>query len=151
MARVTWIDSIGKTVGRALTENSVLVTYEDQTAILDGLSSDRVCDANGACTFPGGMNWSKYFAVYYVSKDCTGQAYSQVPTQATPYKGTPIVDGGETYIYMARGADNARMTLGSFFTAGVCYDAFKQYQEYAAPVIAALPASTFGTGPFFIK
>lgn len=148
---VLWVDANGKTLGRALAETSVLVPYEDQTAVLDGLSSDRVCDVKGTCTFPGGMNWSDYFAVYYPSRDCTGPAYSTVATAATPYKGIPVKDNGETFIYMARGADNVSIETKSYFTDGTCYAYTQPYPVYAAPVTAVLPASTFGTGPYYIK
>ena len=47
---IKWVDSTGRTVGRAIGNFAILATFENEFATLTGLDADMNCDANRVCT-----------------------------------------------------------------------------------------------------
>ncbi|MDB5868828.1 MAG: hypothetical protein JWP96_1160 [Polaromonas sp.] len=150
---IVWVDSTGKTIGRALATNSMLVTYENQPAMLTGLESDRSCNAANVCTHQsGGNRWSAFYTVYYLSTDCTGTPYLPYSGFGTPYVGVPVIDGDATYIYILKVTDTTRVNVNSSYVNNTCRSVRGGvFPSDAAPVTAVVPASTFGAAPYFLK
>ena len=150
---IVWVDATGRTVGRAINTNAMLLTYDGQPAILTGLEVDQACDAGGACSYAsGGNRWSSYFSVYYTSPDCAGTPYLPYGGFGTPYVGVPVVDAGATYIYLLKVTETVRVSAGSSYTNNTCHSIRGgELPLDAAPVSAVVPASTFGRPPYFLK
>jgi hypothetical protein len=156
-AAVVWVDSTGKTVGRALEigggPTEVLVTFEHELIVLQGLFPERKCDVNGdfcTLTFSGGVNWN-FSSLQYPSTDCTGAPYIASATNGRPVNGVAIIDSGETFIYLYNSTQNTVQTIRSFFQNGRCSQSFGVFPLNVSPVAAVVPASTFGITPFFLK
>jgi hypothetical protein len=156
-AAVVWVDSTGKTVGRALEiafGEQVLVTFENELITLTGLFPERTCDFNAdfcTLTFSGGVNWI-FSSVQYTSTDCTGTPYISSAPNGRPINGVPILDNGETFIYLYNATQNTIQTIQSFFSNGRCSQSFGgSFPQNVSPVMAVVPASTFGITPFFLK
>ena len=72
-AAIKWVDSSGRTMGRAIGNFAILATFDNQLATITGLEADQICDANRVCTYQsGGARWSEFQGVYYTTPDCTG-------------------------------------------------------------------------------
>jgi hypothetical protein len=157
-AAVVWVDSTGKTVGRALEIGSffgdVLVTFENELIVLQGLFPERRCDFNGdfcTLTFSGGVSWI-FSSLQYPSTDCTGTPYISSATTGRPINGVAIIDNGETFIYLYNVTQNTVQTIQSFFSNGRCSQSLGgSFPQNVSPVMAVVPASTFGITPFFLK
>lgn len=153
-AAIVWVDSTGKTMGRAIGNHAILTTFDNQLATITGLYPDQTCDANRVCTYPSnGARWSELEAVYYTSSDCTGLPYSLSAAMGTPYLGVPVVDSGGAYLYFFKAVDTTRVTLRSNYSNNVCAQIGIRgaFPTDAAPVSDVVPASTYGTPPFFLK
>ena len=151
---IVWVDSTGRTVGRAIGNFAILTMYDDQLATITGLGSDSHCDANRVCTFASnGARWSEFEAVYYTSSDCTGVPYALGAALGTPYVGIPITDSGGTYLYFFKAVDTTRVTLNSRYSSNTCsaLGIRGAFPTDAIPVSGVLPASNYGTPPFFLK
>ncbi|MDB5868602.1 MAG: hypothetical protein JWP96_934 [Polaromonas sp.] len=145
---LVWVDATGKTVGRFSSENTMVVPFNNQLATLQGL---QAVNCENACKYVGGARWGAFFQLYYPTSDCSGQPYSASSTTATPYIGTPIVEGDTTYLYFFRLADMAVVTVNSGFANKQCR-AFQQgFAVLAAPSVRVIPASTIGNEPFTVK
>ena len=154
-AALVWVDSRGETVGRALGGGGplsvVVVPFEKELAALQGLSTNVDCDPNNVCTFAGGRKFSRFFEVAFTSADCTGVPQANVgSTSGTRYDGIPIIDDGETFIYIFDFTKSAFQTIRSIFSNGNCSSTPDLAGPFA-PVIAVVPVSTFGIQPFFLK
>jgi hypothetical protein len=154
-AALVWVDSKGETVGRALGGGGplgiVVVPFEKELAALQGLSSNVDCDPNNVCTFAGGRKFLRFFEVAFTSADCTGAPQAAVgSTSGTRYDGIPIIDGGETFIYIFDFTQTVFQTIRSVFSNGSCFST-GDLAGPLAPVIAVVPVSTFGIQPFFLK
>jgi len=150
---IVWVDATGRTVGRAINTNAVLLTYDGQPTILTGLEVDQVCDAGGVCSYASsGNRWSSYFSVYYTSPDCSGTPYLPYGGFGTPYVGVPVVDADGTYIYLLKVTDTVRVNAASSYSNNTC-SAIRggELPLDAAPVSAVVPASSFGRPPYFLK
>jgi hypothetical protein len=153
---ILWVDSTGRTIGRAISSNTVLLNYENQLTALTGLEADQTCTVNGCVYNNAGNRWSSSSSVYYPSADCTGTPYLQpyLPYGGfgTPSVGIPVVDGDTTYIYLFKVTDTKRVTVGSSYSNHICYFIRSGFFELdAAPVTAVVPASAFGQQPYFLK
>jgi hypothetical protein len=157
-AAVVWVDSTGKTVGRSLEigggPSEVLVTFENELIALKGLFPERNCDFNAdfcTLTFSGGASWL-FSSVQYTSTNCTGTPYISSAPNGRPINGVPILDNGETFIYLYNATQNTVQTIQSFFSNGRCSQSFGgSFPQNVSPVMAVVPASTFGITPFFLK
>jgi hypothetical protein len=154
-AAIVWVDSTGATVGRALALGigDILVTFDNEPTALRGLAADQNCDSNFVCTYSGGARWRNFpFVVNFTSIDCTGTPYlsSFIPF-GTPKFGVPIFDGGETYIYIANVTQSSVQTTQSAFFDGECRSSLSGAANNVSPVIAVIPASTFGIEPYYLK
>jgi hypothetical protein len=153
---VVWVDSRGKAVGRALDigggSSEVLVTFENDLIALSGLFPERKCDSNANCTltFSGGVSWI-FSSVAYASIDCSGTPYIPSAPNGRPINGVPILDNGETFIYLYNATQNTVQTIQSFFQNGTCSQSFGSFPLNVSPVMAVVSASTFGITPFFLK
>jgi phosphohistidine swiveling domain-containing protein len=159
-AALVWVDSNGKTVGKAIVgtplgiPSAMVVPFENEHAVLEGLDSVTRCDQNGVCTSPLGITWrADKFSLLYTSADCTGTPYATVGTYGTTFKGFPIMDGSETFIYVFKIAQATRVSIKSSFntTRKSSCASVGPLQINAIPVAAVLPASAFGTEPYFLK
>lgn len=150
---IVWVDSTGKTIGRAIGTNAMLVTYDNQPATLTGLEGDRSCSANNVCVFKSaGNRWSPFFTIYFLTDDCTGTPYLPYGGFGTPYAGVPVIDGDTTYIYILKVTDTTRVTVNSSFVNNACRSVRGgAFPSDAAPVTAVLPESAFGVAPYFLK
>ena len=153
-AAIKWVDSTGKTMGRAIGNHAVLTTFDNQLATITGLYPDQTCDADRVCTYPSnGARWSEFESVYYTTPDCTGIPYSLSAAMGTPYLGVPVVDSGGAYLYFFKAVDTTRVTLRSNYSNNVCAQIGIRgaFPTDAAPVSDVVPAPTYGTPPFFLK
>ena len=154
LAPIVWVDATGRTVGRAIGNFAILTTYDNQLATLTGLGADNKCDASRGCTYASnGANWSEFESVYYTTTDCTGTPYSVGGAIGTPYRGIPITDNGGTYLYFSKAVDTIRVVLGSRYSTNGCFVIGSRGASPtdAAPVSDVVPATTYGTPPFFLK
>lgn len=150
---LVWVDATGKTVGRFASDTTMVVSYHHQTALLGGLTSVS-CTTPAPCSPLDGARWNAVptdFLVYYPTPDCSGQSYLTFSTPATPYVGVPVMDGGSTYIYFSRVTDAAIVLLKSNFANNQCRALLRQFESFAAPTLAVIPASVIGTEPFTVK
>ena len=153
-AAIKWVDSTGRTMGRAIGNFAILATFDNQLATVIGLGADRLCDANRVCTYTSnGARWSEFESVYYTTADCTGIPYSFGGALGTPYLGIPITDSGGTYIYFFKAVDTKRVTLNSRYSTDGCFVIGSRggFPGDAAPVSEVVPASDYGIPPFFLK
>lgn len=153
-APIKWVDSTGRTMGRAIGNFAILTTFDNQLATITGLYPDERCDANRVCTYPSnGARWSDYESVYYTSPDCTGLPYSLAVAMGTPYLGVPVVDSGGAYLYFFKAVDMTRVTLRSGFSNNACFQMGIRGASPtdAAPVSEVSAGSNFGIAPFFLK
>ena len=153
-AAIKWVDATGRTMGRAIGNYAVLTTFDNQLATITGLYPDQTCDANRVCTYPSnGARWSEFETVYYTTPDCTGTPYSLFVAMGTPYIGLPVVDSGGAYLYFFKAVDTTRVTLRSNYSNSACFEIGIRgaFPTNAAPVSDVVPASTYGTPPFFLK
>ncbi|CDS51704.1 hypothetical protein [Polaromonas sp. CG9_12] len=153
-AAIKWVDSTGRTMGRAIGSSAILTTFDNQLATITGLYPDQTCDANRVCTYPSnGARWTEFESVYYTTADCTGLPYSLSGAMGTPYLGIPVVDSGGAYLYFFKAVDTTRVTLRSSYSNNVCAQIGIRgaFPTDAAPVSDVVPASTYGTPPFFLK
>ena len=153
-AAIKWVDSTGKTMGRAIGNHAILTTFDNQLATITGLYPDQTCDADRVCTYPSnGARWSEFESVYYTTPDCTGMPYSLSAAMGTPYLGVPVVDSGGAYLYFFKAVDTTRITLRSNYSNNACFviGIRGAFPTDAAPVSDVVPASTYGTPPFFLK
>ena len=154
-AALRWVDSTGKTLGRAVGAGTALVSYNGELLMMGGLEAIFGCvdPAQVDCTYRAGTDWSPYFASSaYTSADCSGAAYSSFLTGATPYGSIPVVEDGIPYIYITRMADVALIPIRSYLLNGGCRVSPSGIGEtFAAPVFAVEQAALFGTAPFFQK
>jgi hypothetical protein len=155
---LVWVDSTGKTVGRANGSWAIVTTYNNELATILGLEPDRRCDlSTGACTYQsGGITWPTSFSLslYYVTADCTGAPYTfpeaHLPLViGTPVYGLAVVEGGAPYIYWSRITETARISIGSVLASGTCF--MGGWAANLAPVINVTPGSALGTAPFLLK
>lgn len=154
LAPIVWVDSTGRTMGRAIGNFAILATYDNQLATLTGLGSDSKCDASRGCTYASnGAKWSEFESVYYTTTDCTGTPYSISSAVGTPYLGIPITDSGGTYLYFFKAVDTTRVILGSRYSTSGCFVIGSRGASptNAVPVSNVVPATTYGTPPFFLK
>jgi hypothetical protein len=154
LSAIVWVDSTGRTVGRAIGNYAILTSFDNQLATLTGLYPDSTCDANRVCTNPsGGARWSEFESVYYTSSDCTGTPYSVGSALGTPYLGVPITDSGGTYLYFFKAVDTTRVTLNSRYSTDGCFAIGIRgaFPTDAIPVSDVVPGPTYGTPPFFLK
>jgi hypothetical protein len=131
--------------------NTVLVTFENELIALEGLTPDQNCDANNVCTFSGGVKWGGFFSILYTSPGCTGSPYVSSFSTGRPINGVPIIESGETFIYLYDVTQNTFQTIQSSFSGGECLAAFDGFRGNFSPVTAVIRASIFGTEPFFLK
>lgn len=153
-AAIKWVDATGRTVGRAIGNYAILTTFDSQLATITGLYPDQTCDANRVCTNPSnGARWSEFESVYFTTPDCTGTPYSLSAAMGTPYLGVPVVDSGGAYLYFFKAVDTTRVTLRSNYSYNACFEIGIRgaFPTDAAPVSDVVPASTYGTPPFFLK
>lgn len=151
---IVWVDSTGKAMGRAIGNHAILTTFDNQLATITGLYPDQTCDAERVCTYPSnGARWSEFESVYYTTPDCTGMPYSLSAAMGTPYLGVPVVDSGGAYLYFFKAVDTTRVTLRSNYSNNACFviGIRGAFPTDAAPVSDVVPASTYGTPPFFLK
>lgn len=154
LAPIVWVDSTGRTVGRAIGNYAILATFDNQLATIVGLGPDSKCDPIRGCTYASnGANWSEFESVYYTTADCTGTPYSVGGAIGTPYRGIPITDSGGTYLYFFKTVDTIRVVLGSRYSTSGCFVIGSRgaFPTDAAPVSDVVPATTYGTPPFFLK
>jgi hypothetical protein len=143
-----WIDSKGQTVGRKRPGGpSILVPFENELMEITGLSN-LDCELNGNCT--GGLTWNKFRAVFFTSSDCTGTPYVPNSSLSTRYYGIPVVEGSETFIYISDNRQTVSPAINSAFANNICFRP-QRFDPTSAPAIAVVPASNFGTEPFFIR
>ena len=153
-AAIKWVDATGRTMGRAIGNYAILTTFDNQLATITGLYPDQTCDADRVCTYlSNGARWSAFESVYYTTPDCTGIPYSLSAAMGTPYLGVPVVDSGGAYLYFFKAVDTTRVTLRSNYSNNVCAQIGIRgaFPTDAAPVSDVVPASTYGTPPFFLK
>ena len=150
---IIWIDSTGRVIGRALGSSSILTSYENQLATLTGLEADQTCDKSGVCSYKsGGTRWSPYYSVYYLSTNCTGTPYLPYGGFGTPFVGIPVIDGDSAYIYILKVMNTSRVEVNSSYVNNTCHlIRGGSLPLDAAPVTIVVPASTFGTPPYFLK
>jgi hypothetical protein len=143
-----WIDSKGQTVGRKVPGSpSILVPFENELMEITGLTN-LDCVLNGDCT--GGLTWHNFGAVFFTSSDCTGTPYVPNSSLLTRYHGIPVVEGSETFIYISDNRQTVSPAINSAFAGNICFRP-QRFDPTSAPAIAVVPASNFGTQPFFIK
>ena len=153
-AAIKWVDSTGRTMGRAIGNFGILTTFDNQLVTITGLYPDQTCDVNSVCTYPSnGARWSEFESVYYTTSDCTGMPYSLSGAMGTPYLGVPVLDSGGAYLYFFKAVDITRVTLKSSYANNACFEIGIRgaFPTDAAPVSEVVPASTYGTPPFFLK
>ena len=153
-APIVWVDSTGRTMGRAIGNFAILATYDHQLATLTGLGSDSKCDATQGCIYASnGAKWSEFESVYYTTTDCTGIPYSVGAAVGTPYLGIPITDSGGTYLYFFKAVDTTRVILGSRYSTSGCFVIGSRgaFLTNAVPVSNVVAATAYGTPPFFLK
>lgn len=153
-AAIKWVDSTGRMIGRAIGNYAILATYDNQLATLTGLSSDNKCDPIRGCTYASnGANWTEFESVYYTTEDCTGTPHSIRGAVGTPYLGIPITDSGGTYLYFFKAVDTIRVALSSRYSTSGCFVIGSRGASPtdAVPVSNVVPATTYGTPPFFLK
>lgn len=153
-AAIKWVDSTGRTIGRAIGNFAILASFDNELATLTGLGGDRKCDANRVCTYASnGARWSEFEAVYYTTADCSGTPYALGGALGTPYLGVPITDSGGTYLYLFKSVDTTRVTLNSRYSIDGCFVIGSRgaFPTDATPLSEVVPASNFGTPPFFLK
>ena len=153
-AAIQWVDSSGRTLGRAIGNFAILATFDNQLATITGLGADRNCDASRVCTYASnGARWSEFEAVYYTTPDCTGIPYALGGALGTPYLGVPITDSGGTYLYFFKAVDTRRVTLQSRYAIDGCsvLGSRSPLLIEATPVSGVVPATAYGTPPFFLK
>lgn len=151
---IKWVDSTGRTMGRAIGNFAVLTTFDNQMATITGMYADQTCDANRVCTYlSNGARWSEFESVYYTTPDCTGIPYSLSAAVGTPYLGIPVVDSGGAYLYFFKAVDTTRVTLRSGYSNNACFQIGIRGASPtdATPVSDVAPASSYGTAPFFLK
>jgi hypothetical protein len=143
-----WIDSKGQTVGRKMPgRTSILVPFENERMEITGLNNFD-CELNGNCS--GGLTWNKFGAVFFTSNDCTGTPYVPNSSLLTRYHGVPVVEGSETFIYISDNRHTVSPAINSAFAGNICFRP-QRFDPTSAPAIAVIPASDFGTQPFFIQ
>jgi hypothetical protein len=148
VAALVWIDSKGQTVGRKMPGGpSILVPFKDGLMEIAGLRN-LDCELNGDCT--GGLTWNKFSAVFFTSSDCTGTPYVPNSSLLTRYHGIPVVEGSETFIYISDNRQTVSPAINSAFAGNICFRP-QRFDPTSAPAIAVVPASNFGTQPFFVK
>ena len=153
-AAIKWVDSTGRTMGRAIGNFAILTTFDNQLATITGLYADQTCDANRVCTYPSnGARWSEFESVYYTTPDCTGLPYSLSTAVGTPYLGIPVIDSGGAYLYFFKAVDTTRVTLRSGYSNNACFQIGIRAASPtdATPVSDVVPAFSYGTTPFFLK
>jgi hypothetical protein len=142
-----WVDSKGQTVGRKMPGSpSILVAFENELMEITGLNGD--CDLNLDCT--GGLTWSKFSAIFFTSSDCSGTPYVPRSSLLTRYNARPVVEGSETFIYISDNRQTVSPAINSAFAGNICSRP-RRFDPTSAPAIAVVPASNFGTEPFFLK
>lgn len=154
LAPIVWVDSTGRTMGRAIGNFAILAMHDNRLATITGLGADSKCDAGRGCTYASnGAKWSEFESVYYTTADCTGTPYSISGAVGTPYLGIPITDNGGTYLYFFKAVDITRVTLGSRYSTSGCFVIGSRgaFPTDATPVSDVVPATTYGTPPFFLK
>jgi hypothetical protein len=143
-----WIDTQGQAVGRKMPGRpSILVPFESGLLEITGLRTFD-CEVSGECT--GGLTWEKFRAVFFTSSDCTGTPYVPNSSLLTRYHGIPVVEGNETFIYISDNRQTVSPIIKSAFAGDICFSP-QRFDPTSAPAIAVIPASNFGTQPFFIK
>lgn len=153
-AAIRWVDSTGRTMGKAIGNFAILATFDNELATLTGLGADKKCDANRVCTFASnGARWPEFESIYYTTPDCSGTPYSLDGALGTPYLGVPIVDSGGVYLYFFKAVDTIRVTLTSRYSAEGCFviGIRGAFPTDATPVSEVVPASNYGTPPFFLR
>lgn len=154
------VDANGKTVGRAFGSEPVVISiYNNQLIGILGLSGYIT---GGQMAISGAMNWSPYgYETYYTSIDCSGPPLFPVSRlHGTPYIGVVVRDAydGPAQIAVINASNVAQILYGSTYSNGpggsacrVRSDFPGTYPLYFAPAEAIIPASTFGTPPFWLK
>ena len=149
---LAWVDVTGKTVWRFYEENSMVVPFNNEQALVYGVKGIP-CEAS--CTDVEGVRWFRTAVFYYLSSDCSGPAYSPFGGITTSYAGYVDVDRGTTYIYFFKMADKAPVALKSYFTERQCQALQAKPNSdgtlLAAPLVGVIPASAFGIEPFTLK
>ena len=151
---LVWVDATNKTVGRFYDESSMVVTFNDQLALVRGLRVFTCLPLGGACIYAGGSRWFDLplaNPLYYVSSDCTGQAYSFTRTTPATYYGFPVEKADAMYIYFFKLADRAQVMLNSFFTSKQCRATPQGFNGEVVPAAGMLPVSVLGLEPYAVK
>lgn len=152
---LVWVDANGQTAGRFSSDNAMVVHYNDQLALLLGLTSVRCTspDSTGQCTYLGGACWGEpqQIKISFTTFDCSGPSYLPSSTPATPYLGIPVLDGDRTYLYLAKVSDAVEVILRTTFFNNRCEALERQFPVIAYPTHAVIPASAIGMEPFTVK
>jgi hypothetical protein len=152
---LVWVDANGQPAGRFSSDNAMVVHYNDQLALLLGLTSVRCTspDSTGQCTYLGGARWGEpqQIKISFTTFDCSGPSYLPSSTPATPYLGIPVLDGDRTYLYLAKVSDAVEVILRTTFFNNRCEALERQFPVIAYPTHAVIPASAIGMEPFTVK
>jgi hypothetical protein len=149
---LVFVDSTGKVVGRAIGDEALLASWEGQPLTITGVNYlRRSCATPGACLGPGdGGAWGTDGWLGYVDLNCTGDPLvpARMPGVFTAH---PFFDGGHFYLYISRPAQLRDLVIHSHYSGGQCSNLPGGSNMPAVPVTAVVPASTYGTPPFFLK
>ena len=141
VSAVTVVDSTGKTVGRALSNNDVLVPYNGQLMHAVVYS---VADT---------LDWGGNSQFFYASSNCSGVPSMYSFFAGTRYIGNRVTDQSGTYMAIIDTTTATQQTVASsFYFDGVANQCYAYMQTIAvAPILTTVPISTFGTPPMMFK
>jgi hypothetical protein len=148
---LVWVDSNGQAVGRFSSVDTMVIPFNGEQALVRRLLSN--CTLASPCASAYHATWSNGYEnwIWYLSRDCTGQAYTAATTSATPYVGTSVELGGTTYIYVFQLTRMSSEQPNSFLSLLGCTATGTAGPLLLSPAVAILPSSALGTEPYGVK
>jgi hypothetical protein len=138
------VDTSGKPVGRYAGAQVLVFGYGQQLIGMRLLGTSDVVGATG-----GGFTWGDTF-LSYASADCSGTGYPENSSLGTRYNGWPTLDNGQWYILVTDPSQSFVLNFNSVYVPEVgCLQ--NDGERRVSPPQAIVPASDFGTPPFFLK
>lgn len=164
---ISVVDSTGKTIGRYMSGvggngGEILTSYNNQLIQIMGLDNDYDPQTNRIRS--GGLNFtlrpgtnSGQFPVVYTSSDCSGTSYSGLSyfTGGTRYTAIPVTDtwpptsSAAMYLLVFDTAHPINLSVNSVFDQGQCF--VYSFTQTVAKALGAVPASTIGNPPYYLK
>jgi hypothetical protein len=147
---LVWVDSKGKTIGRAVGEHGVQITVNG-LALIVPVGNRTDCPTPKTCTVNLDIAWGGEFsAVLFSGKDCKGDAYIGTPTQPGSARAVSVV--GNT-LYIGANSPASLVPLFSQKTAlNGCFDFGSSFPILAWKVVKKVNVDWLPyKPPFYLK